>query len=179
MLVALTLVASHAMASNVDSQTAMARAIQFMNSQSGTRFMASSSNMKLVHAERSTVDPTSSLFYVFNHDGGGFVIVAGEDRAEEILGYGDYSLDMDRIPDNMRWWLSQYARQIEFLQQHPDLQVTTPSKLNEGTFKLSVSPLLTCKWDQESPYWNQCPSYGGSTCLTGCIATAMARCAVT
>ncbi len=176
MLVALAMAVASVSAANVDASAAQAKAIQFLNTQPGTRFMASPSTLKLAHAEPSSVDAKSSVFYVFNaDDGGAFVIVSGDDRAEEILGYGDYMLDMSQIPDNMRWWLSQYKRQIEWLQQHPDVKVTTPSQLNAGSLKLTVAPLLTCKWDQESPYWNQCPSYGGSTCLTGCIATAMAQ----
>lgn len=175
MLVMLAMTVAGMTAANVDADAAQAKAIQFMNSQPNVRFMASPSTVTLTYAEPSSVDVRTNAFYVFNYDGGGFVIVAGEDRAEEILGYGDYTLDMNVIPDNMRWWLNQYKRQIEWLQEHPDVEVTTPSQLNAGGMRLTVSPLLTCKWDQESPYWNQCPSYGGSTCLTGCVATAMAQ----
>ena len=176
MLVMLTLTVNSMTAANVDSQTAQAKAIQFLNTQPGMKFMASPSTLELAYSQNSSVDASVDVFYVFNSkDGGAFVIVSGEDRAEEILAYGDYSLDMSRIPDNMRWWLDQYRRQIEYLQQHPDLVVTTPSQLNAGNLRLTVSPLCSSKWDQESPYWNQCPTYGGSTCLTGCVATAMAQ----
>ena len=163
-------------AANVDSRAAQARAIQFLNSQSRTRFMASSANLKLAHAEASAVDAKCCDFYVFNYDGGGYVIVAGDDRAEAILGYGDGTLDMNRIPANMKWWLDQYKQQIEFLIDNPKLKV---QRLSESSAMLKAStvvqPLLSCEWDQMSPYWNQCPSYGGSTCLTGCVATAMAQ----
>ena len=163
-------------AANVDSRAAQARAIQFLNSQSRTRFMASSANLKLAHAEASAVDAKCCDFYVFNYDGGGYVIVAGDDRAEAILGYGYGTLDMNRIPANMKWWLDQYKQQIEFLIDNPKLKV---QRLSESSAMLRAStvvqPLLSCEWDQMSPYWNQCPSYGGSTCLTGCVATAMAQ----
>ena len=176
MLVLLALAVSSMTAANVNSQMAQAKAIQFLNSQPGTKFMASSSTLELAYAQKSSIDAGVDVFYVFNSkDGGAFVIVAGEDRAEEILAYGDHALDMAIIPDNMRWWLDQYRRQIEYLQQHPDLVVTTPSQLNAGNLRLTVAPLCSSKWDQESPYWNQCPTYGGSTCLTGCVATAMAQ----
>lgn len=40
----------------------------------------------------------------------------------------------------------------------------------------SVSPLLTTRWSQYSPYNNLCPEYAeGSHCATGCVATAMAQ----
>ena len=100
---------------------------------------------------------------MFNYDGGGYVIVAGDDRAEEILGYGDGTLDMNRIPANMKWWLGQYKEQIEFLIKNPKLKVQRVSDSSSTMLRASVvQPLLTCEWDQMSPYWNQCPSYGRS-----------------
>ena len=176
MLVMFALAAVNMTASNVDATVALNKAVQFLNAQPGSRFMASSSTLELAYTEKSSVDAQVNVFYVFNSkDGSSFVIVSGEDRAEEILAYGDHALDMDIIPSNMRWWIDQYRKQIEYLQQHPELDVVTPTELNAGKLRLTVSPLLTCKWDQESPYWNQCPTYGGSTCLTGCVATAMAQ----
>ena len=177
MLMVFALTVANMTAANVDATAAQAKAIQFMNSQAGARFMASATNMKLVHTESSSVEAGAADFYVFNYDGGGFVIVSGEDRAEEILGYGDHQLDMSRIPSNMQWWLNEYKRQIEFILANPDLKVVTPSSMAKSmSFKATtVAPLMSSTWDQMEPYWNQCPSYGGSTCLTGCIATAMAQ----
>ncbi len=175
MLIAMALTVATMTAANVDSRAAQARAIQFMNSQAGTRFMASSANMKLAHAERSKIDARANDFYVFNMDGGGYVIVSGDDRAEEILGYGSGTIDMNKIPANMKWWLGMYKEQIEYLIENPNVQVQKLSNSSTMLKASTVSPLLTSKWDQMSPYWNQCPSYGGSTCLTGCVATAMAQ----
>lgn len=175
MLVMLAMTVAGMTAANVDSRAAQSKAVQFLNAQPGTRFMASTANVKLVHAEQSSVKAQACDFYVFNKDGGGFVIVAGDDRAEEILGYGDGTLDMNNIPANMRWWLGLYKEQIEFLIDNPKLQVERHSEFSTMLRASIVQPLLTCEWDQESPYWNQCPSYGGSTCLTGCVATAMAQ----
>ena len=175
-LMLFALMAVNMTAANVDSQAAQAKAVQFMNSRAATRFMASAATMRLAHAETSSVNKQANAYYVFNYDGGGYVIVAGDDRAEEILGYGDGTIDMNNIPDNMRWWLSQYKEQIDFLLKNPDLKVeklsaATPAQLKATT----ISPMVTCLWDQESPYWDQCPTYRGSTCLTGCVATAMAQ----
>ena len=176
MLLMFALVAANVTAANVDATAAQAKAVQFLNSQPGTRFMASPSNMQLAYTEVSEVNTNWADYYVFNaKDGSAFIIVAGDDRAEEILACGDHALDMDRIPSNMKWWLEQYTRQIEFLFANPKMEVTTPSQLLADRLTLTVSPMLTCSWDQESPYWNQCPTYGGSTCLTGCVATAMAQ----
>jgi hypothetical protein len=38
-----------------------------------------------------------------------------------------------------------------------------------------VEPLLTTKWNQYAPYWNNCPLNNGKRSYTGCGATAMAQ----
>ena len=66
---------------------------------------------------RGTSQNASDMpFYVFNAAEGGFVIVSGDDRAREILGYSPTdALDLDNLPANLRWWLDEYARQITAL----------------------------------------------------------------
>jgi len=176
MLALMTLSVATMSAANVDAQAAQARALRFMNSQSGTRFMASTANLKLTHTEVSSINSHAADFYVFNYDNGGFVIVAGDDRAEEILAYGDHYFDVNNLPCNVAWWLGQYKEQMEYLIANPKLSVDTPTKLMSGKLTATtVNKLLTCTWDQEAPYYNQCPTYSGSRCLTGCVATAMAQ----
>jgi hypothetical protein len=38
-----------------------------------------------------------------------------------------------------------------------------------------VGPLLTTKWDQGYPYYNDCPMGDGGRCVVGCVATACAQ----
>ena len=177
MLIAIAMAVATMSAANVDSRTAQARAVQFLNSQTGTRMMASPATLKLTHAERSRVNAKANDYYVFNYDGGGYVIVSGDDRAEEILGYGSGSLDMNAIPDNLRWWLGQYAEQMEYLFKNPNLEVRRLSDNVSSVLRASttVAPLLTCIWDQDAPFWDQCPTYRNQNCYTGCVATAMAQ----
>jgi len=51
-------------------------------------------------------------FYVFGGENNeGFVIVSGDDRVTPVLGYSDTnSFTADNIPENMVWWLGEYAR---------------------------------------------------------------------
>lgn len=176
MLIAMALTVATMTAANVDSRAAQARAIQFMNSQAGTRFMASSANMKLAHAERSKIDARANDFYVFNMDGGGYVIVSGDDRAEEILGYGSGTIDMNNLPSNVAWWINHYTEQMEWLIANPKAEVEKFSQMMSGKFTATTVPMLmSSTWDQEEPYYNQCPTYQGSLCMTGCVATAMAQ----
>lgn len=176
MLVAMALTVATMTAANVDSHAAQAKAIQFMNSQPGTRFMASTATMKMTHAEASKVKAQANDYYVFNMDGGGYVIVSGDDRAEEILGYGSGYMDVDKLPSNVAWWLAHYKEQMEWLLANPKAEVETMSQLMSRVLTATTVPqLLTCTWDQEEPYYNLCPTYQGQYCLTGCVATAMAQ----
>ena len=175
-LVMLALAVATMTAANVDSRAAQARAIQFMNRLPGIRMMASNANLKLTHAEKSAVNAKANDYYVFNYDGGGYIIVSGDDRAEEILGYGSGRMDVNNLPVNVAWWLDQYKQQMEWLIANPDAQVETPSQtLSTMLTATSVPTLMTSQWDQEEPYYNQCPKYNGSYCMTGCVATAMAQ----
>jgi hypothetical protein len=121
---------------------------------------------------------TANLYYVFNcGTTDGYVIVSGDDRAESILGYSDNgSFDYNNIPENMRWWLSEYQRQLQFLVDNPGFEAAPPvvEAYNE------VSPLLgNIAWDQGDPYNLYCPPYykglTRKTSYTGCEATAMAQ----
>lgn len=127
--------------------------------------------LRLAHAEMNSKMFDRAVYYIFNSDNG-YVIVSGDDRAEEILGYGDAPLDFNTIPCNMRAWLDTYKEQIEYLQAHPDLKVDR-SSFNAPSRIPSVEPLLTALWDQEAPYWNMC-KINNQQCLTGCPATSAA-----
>ena len=173
-LAAALLVAIQAWASPVDVRTAQSHAQRFMQQKlySGYLMAPISGELKLAHAEMNSKMLDRAVYYVFNTNNG-FVIVSGDDRAEQILGYGDYPLDMNNIPCNMRAWLGTYKEQLEYLQAHEGLQVETPSMMAPSFTTPSVAPLLTAMWDQDAPYNNQCV-INGTRCLTGCPATSAA-----
>ena len=161
-----------ATASPVDVRTAQSRAQSFVNQHlyGGKLRAPLSGEMTLAHAEMNSKLLDRAVYYIFNSTNG-FVIVSGDDRAEEILGYGDCPLDINNMPCNMKAWLGTYKEQIEYLQAHEGLQVETPSMMAPGLRISSVEPLLTAMWDQEAPYWNQC-KFNNTQCLTGCPATS-------
>ena len=124
-------------------------------------------------------------FYVFNRAAGeGFIIVAADDVAENIiLGYSDSgSFDYDAAPDNMKWWLSQYSNQITFLRAKARDAEPSGAGLPKGALPKSeaptpvVAPLLgELLWDQNDPYNRMCPEKNGERCVTGCGATSMSQ----
>ena len=167
------LVAMNLSAGDVNVRDAQNKALRFLNQHSSTLNAKSPQALKLIHTEMAQAGRNVADYYVFNaEDGSAFVIVAGDDRATDVLAYGSQALDMKAMPCNMQWLLNQYKRQLSFLREHPDMRV---SKNSMRSTSVPVSPLLSCKWNQRSPFYNQCPTVGSQHCLTGCIATAMAQ----
>ena len=138
--------------------------------------------MKLVYKSHGK-KADNNLLYAFDRGtANGFVVVAGDDRAPQILGYTDTgSFDISNMPENMRWWIQQYEQQMRYLQDNPKARLTTP-KRNVNV----VAPLLgEIEWNQKSPYNANCPymSYYdedeeetvSGKAPTGCVATALAQ----
>ena len=119
----------------------------------------------------------AAAFYVFNAtDNEGFVLVSGDSRLGDILGYCDQgTYDEERMPDNMRAWLVGYTDQVKALRQG---KAEAARKVQSHT---AIRPWLTSKWDQGvadangDAYNRQCPKVWGAHCVTGCVATAMAQ----
>ena len=59
-------------------------------------------------------DASFGHLFIFHVNGEGFVIVAGDDRAYPILGYGTDHVAGDMGPET-RFWLGQYEAEIEAL----------------------------------------------------------------
>lgn len=174
LMLAVAVAALQMTAANVDLVTAQAKAAEFLRSQaSGGKLTASQVQFVSQRTITNSSNVTMPVYYIFNTRDN-FVIVSGEDRAEEILAVGDQPLDFDHIPANMQGWLNLYQKQIEYLQERPGLVVEVQSKIKAPNRIQTVAPLLTATWDQQSPYWNQCV-FNGTQCLTGCPATSLAQ----
>ncbi|MBQ6227506.1 MAG: C10 family peptidase [Prevotella sp.] len=115
------------------------------------------------------------MVYVFGISGtDGFVVVAGDDAAKTILGYGTQgSADYNKMPRNMQVWLNGYADEIAWAQAH-GLQAPSTRLNAGGTGKLDVPYLVPTFFDQHEPYNKDC-LFGDEYCYTGCAATAMGQ----
>jgi hypothetical protein len=135
---------------------------------------------------RSAGSSEREPFYVFNADGNqGFVIVSGDDRTTEILGYSNIgTLDMEQLPENLKWWLDSYARQIEAL--GTSAKPAKKAKTRGADSWAAVAPMIETQWNQYEPYNLWCPDLNGKVrgesgfnaeniCVTGCVAAAMAQ----
>ncbi|MDY6302249.1 MAG: C10 family peptidase [Bacteroidales bacterium] len=173
LLVTLLVTVIQVSAADVSLATAQAKAVNYLQNMAKDKRLAAlpANGVKLLHIESNSTRAAQAVYYIFNSDRG-FVIVSGDDRAQTILAHGDRPLDLKRMPDNMKFWLSTYKKQLEYLQAHPGLAVDQP-KLSRNLNAGKVEPLLTAEWDQSAPYYNHCPTYNGSLCLTGCPATSL------
>ncbi|MDR0427570.1 MAG: thiol protease/hemagglutinin PrtT [Dysgonamonadaceae bacterium] len=124
-------------------------------------------------------------YYVFNlNENGGFIIVAGDDRAKKILGYADTgSFEANRISENLKYWLSCYEEELELLSAYPEENAIATSekepvlKNSNLDFAPSVTPFVTALWNQNAPYNLDHPFISGTTtrATVGCTAIASAQ----
>jgi len=125
----------------------------------------------------------NGYYYVVNiGENNGFVIVSGDDRAKDILGYSDSgSFPTLNLPENFKNWMKTYETELKELaavvEDTTFASVTTNLRtINSSTFAPNIPPLLgTIKWDQSAPYNILCPIIDSTQVPTGCVATAMAQ----
>ena len=135
-----------------------------------------------ISATRSSQAPA---WYVFNRQGGGFVIVSGSDAAFPILGY---SLEhtfcpLDEMPSHMREWMELYSNQIN--ERRASGQHTTEKELARWESALTLTrvegapasvDLQTADWGQGAPFNQKCPlDSAGKQSIVGCVATAISE----
>lgn len=174
LLASLTMVSLQASAGNVSLTQARNAANNFFKQHASSQINAPAmSDLKLAHAEASKAVKGANDYYAFNVTGGGFIIIAGEDRAPQVLGYSDKGhLDFDKLPYGLQGLLDGYKSEMEFLLTYTEDDLVPVQKA--GAYK-GVDPLIKTTWGQEEPYDWQCPMKNGELCVVGCVATAMAQ----
>ena len=160
----------------VDQAAAMHVAKKFLSDElyAGKMMAPAALEPVLLKVEMGSTKLAQPVYYIFNTSTT-YLVIAGDDRAEEILMVGDQPLDLNRVPDALQYLLDCYKEQIEYLQNHPGLVVQKRQKKSPSFKANTYGPLLSCNWDQSAPYYNQCVfTYGGNSyqCVTGCPATS-------
>ena len=153
-------------AAQLSPQEALAR---MNNTQSQSKgFVSDKTPMQLAYTSSFNGNNT---YYVFNKDNNeGYVILSADDCMPAVLGVVDNgSFDINNVPENMKWWLSQYDISISNYASKGKKYVSSATKQN-------IAPLLgNIAYGQGEPYNDLCPQYNGMKALTGCVATAMAQ----
>ena len=154
----------------------------FLKTQSSSVKRSSSGGVSLVATsddlERGTKRSAGAgvpAWYVYNQGVEAFVLVSGDDRMPDILGYStDGAFVVEGMPSNLRAWLENYTAWADALQVGRVAEAAPVSVVPEG-YPESVAPLLgDISYDQLAPYNSLCPELDGEHCATGCMATAMA-----
>ena len=132
-----------------------------------------SATLKMAHKvplTKTVVGNTNAAYYVFTANQGGYVIVAGDDRAPAVLGYSENgTFDSENIPEAMQYMLEGYAAQIEAL-------TTFAKPARPLTAAPAIRPLVKAVWSQNNPYNILLPFITSTKhAYAGCVATAMAQ----
>ena len=137
---------------------------------SGLRMASPAASLALAYTDDSEALPA---YYVFNSTQGGFVIAGADDLAAPVLGYVDHgSFCADSMPENMRWWLGQYAAEIAAARKAPRPETLSPRSTPQ---RPAIIPMVRTRWNQDNPYNYYCPKVGSRPTYTGCGATAVAQ----
>lgn len=122
-----------------------------------------------------------TAYYIFNNAeiDGGWVIVSGDDRTQQILAYSDKgSFSPYTINESTQWLLDMYAEEIGSLDEAESEQQTSAlgSQINLlAVTKSAIAPFVKSQWGQRAPFYLKCPQVNSKYCVTGCVATAMAQ----
>ncbi len=149
--------------------------------------------------DAATKSNLSPAFYVVARDGGGFVIIAGDDNAHPVLAISDRNeFKVDEMPANVKWWMERMKTYVRSLKsQSPEAAdrwerlVATKGMVDDGTSVDVKASHFTPEWGQgfvnviiddqgticRAPLYNaKCPvDAAGDTTVTGCVATALAE----
>lgn len=154
-------------------------------------------NLQLVYQECSASEDsfciktplTNALYYIFNINNNGFIIVSADDNVKPILGYSLTSkFSLTDQPPAYIAWMNRYKDQIKYLKEsnlkytrgkHDDWTKYSGLIITESDAILSESgPLLSTNWGQGCYYNECCPVDYRGPCYkawAGCMATAMGQ----
>ncbi len=171
MLVSLT-----ALGAPLSPEQALDRASKSVNMKARSK---KTTEAKLVYT--STSNNGINAAYIFNYQGGGYTVVSADDSAYPVLGYSDNgTVDPENLSPQLKWWLDEYGRQIEWANSR---KINTSNTRADNNWA-PIVPLVKTKWDQDAPYNDLCPIpktvngkpyTEGKHSFTGCVATAMAQ----
>lgn len=123
-------------------------------------------------AVRGAVDGEAPAYHLFvGKDEQRFVIVSGESRLNEVVGYGRLTTGKaESLPPQVHALLQQYTETVRQVRAGQAPPATAPKHLRRY-----VEPLIDAQWGQSYPYNSKTPRVGGKPTYTGCVATAAAQ----
>lgn len=166
-----------AWAAPVDQHAALNKAKAFLAERGNSMRLVETGARK---APRKSAGKEESYYYVFNaEDDKGFVIVAGTDLLEPILGFSEQgSFDPDQIPDGLKALLKMYEETVEELSGQEEAGELSQRREVRRVMDLPrhyVAPFLTKHWSYSTPYNGMNPVVNDTICPTGCATVTLAE----
>ena len=171
-------------ASPVSPEKALDVAKKIFDAQKVTK--AGSESVKIVwdgEFEVSRGTDVQPAFYVVARDGGGWVMVAGDDNVRPVLGIStDGHFETEGMPDNVRWWMDRIKAFVRAADTPEPGADVLWEDFTDGKSRSMIpgSPRdttnrFTPQWGQTYPFNEKCPMIDNQRTLTGCVATAIAE----
>ncbi|MFC1729695.1 C10 family peptidase [candidate division KSB1 bacterium] len=142
----------------------------------------------LISDEYTIEHNNTPVYYVFNINNQGFIMVAAEDAVYPVLGYSfNSAFTNSNFPIQFSAMLNSFSEQIAHVRE---FQLAASPMINNAwqhygssnftalSSITSISPLITSIWNQGCYFNDSCPADPGGPCghvVTGCVATAMAQ----
>lgn len=187
-LLVLALSASTTFARNVSVDEAQKAAVCYMNSlNNGNK--VNLSDVVLIHQLTNPVLNIPACYF-FNVSDWGWIIISATTTIDPVVAYNDNckTLNMETVPENMMMWLEGFAGVISAKQIADAEQGLEDDKAWSELFDNEDAPkngaktpfiLMGEQWGQGdnagSTFNIYCPKHQGVSCVTGCVATALAQ----
>lgn len=175
-------------AETVSPERALSVATSFFSSSANSQNQRGNLELELVHTENLNAAKAAKpepAYYVFsNPEGAGFVIIAGDDEIEPVIGYSfENKMDVNNLPPGFVSYMYGIKLSIEAAKKNPAGMLSeAKAKWNAGYYSRSVTAtpvvgsLVKALWGQGSPYNDECPITSNfERTIVGCVAVAMGQ----
>ena len=147
------------------------------------------SQLNLIHTENG-VDGQPNL-YIYNVEGGGFVIVSASKNMKPVLAYSVMHSYEGEIPEPAWYFINNYSKNVDFCDENnvkmagadAEWKALANNELPAVRNTKTVDPMIQTLWNQDYPYNYYAPEtsggwWGGGPgghCYAGCVACAMSQ----
>ncbi len=130
------------------------------------------------------INDNKPLYYIFNFEKGGNVIVSGNDAAYPVIGFSEkHHFDFEMKSPTLRSFMQVYSEKIKHIyknniQSSENLdhwEALEQPALSKTTEDDKVTLDFTSRWAQGYPYNKYCPEDENGRAVVGCVAIAMGQ----
>lgn len=143
------------------------------------------SQLNLFHVEKG--DDGQPNLYIYNVEGGGFVIVSASRNMKPVLAYSLKNSYDGEIPEPAWYFINNYSKNVDYCDEKGVKMADADTEWNLLENKelpaernaTTVEPLIQTLWNQDYPYNYYAPEcnnyWNGNRCYAGCVACAMSQ----